>query len=203
MLQYTFVDANGEIKKWGAVETTDDIDALVADNVDLIYLPSIAPNPTSYRYYANNPTGTYAWILRPERAFDFYAWDYVTFVWYDPRDIDERRAAQWDVIKQAQFDADASDFDWLGSLFQVDVISRDKLQEQLLDSILATLAGDPWSIEWTLADDTTLTMDAADMAAMNRALAARTKTHHDKAQDKRALIYASMSPEDFTWDSVP
>lgn len=203
MLPYTFTDANGEIKLWGRVETSDDIDALTAANAGLVFVPDIAPNPNSYRYYAVFPGDTYAWVLRPERSADYEVWDYVGNFWYDPRPLAERRDLQWGVIQVAQAAADAEDLEWSGSTFQVDVGSRDKIKEALLDSILATLASEAWSIEWTLADNSTLTMSAADMASMSRALAARTNDNHDKAQDKRALIYASMSPEDITWDSVP
>lgn len=190
----------GEVVQYGTVPDADSHDAvfgLFPGHVVLGILPP-TEGDVYYDYWATPPN----WHTRPDKPHPTSTWDYVTREWSDGN-LDARRGAQWALIQAANVAADAEDLTWSGHSFQTDTLSRERMREAVLDSIIATLAGDPWSIDWTLTDNSTLTLSATAIAAVHRSLAARTDANHQRAQAKWAAIYASSTPEAITWTSTP
>lgn len=195
-----YSDTPGEVVQHGSLASTDDVIELSLLFPGKAVIGTQPPEGVdAYWDYSATPPD---WHVRPARPSPLAEWDYVARVW-GAGNLTARREAQWAVILAANIEADAQNLTWSTHEFQVDTVSRERLREALLDSMLATAAGETWSIVWTLADNGTVTLSAADIAAVHRALAARTDANHQHAQSKRSLINTSTSPEDITWTSTP
>lgn len=186
----------GKVVQSGTAEDLDRVIELSLVFPGTVPLGSLPPLGDTYWDYTPGE-----WVTRPERPNAASTWDYSTRAWVTS--LATRRDAQWALIKAAELEADADPYTWSGHVFQADAVSRRRLQEALLDKLLTEAGGGTYSVEWTLLDNSRLTLSGADLAAVYLGIASRATAVHDKAQDKRALIYASSTPEDITWTSTP
>lgn len=139
----------------------------------------------------------------PERPTDAAAFDFVAGAWVDPRTLADLQAEAWARIKAERERVEFGGFDWDGSRFDSDLISQSRIQGTVLLAQLALQAGQPFSIAWTLADNTRRTLSAADVAAVGVAMGVHIRAAHERAAGLRALIVAATTPEDLeaiTWD---
>lgn len=81
--------------------------------------------------------------------------------------LDTARTRAWARIKRARALAEAADFVCCGATYQAD---KDRIVGAAQLALLAQAAGQPYSIDWTLSDNTYLTLDAAGMIAVGAAL---------------------------------
>lgn len=58
---------------------------------------------------------------------------------------------------------------------------------------LAAQAGQPFSIDWTLADNTVRTLSGADMIAAGQAMALHIEAQHETGRAVRAAIMAATT----------
>jgi hypothetical protein len=107
----------------------------------------------------------------------------------------EVREARWQDIKAQREAREFGGFTWGGSYFDSDPISQSRIQGATILAMQAMAAAQPFSIDWTLADNTTRTLSAADMLAVGQALALHVITLHATARALRAAIEAAVSPE--------
>lgn len=122
--------------------------------------------------------------------------------WIDPRTVEQARADAWTRIKAARDIAEVADFAHDGNVYQAD---RERINGAVTAAILAQMAGAPYSIDWTLSDNTTVTLDGAQMMAVGAALAQRVKEVFEIGVTKRAAIAAAASPaaaDAITWASL-
>lgn len=124
---------------------------------------------------------------RPGPTYDF---DYALKQWVDPRTLEQRKAAQWEAIKQARANAEYGGFVWDGSPFDSDAASQQKI-----------IGASQWAsinpnieIDWTLADNTVRTLTAAQMQQVGQALGAHVDGVYAKARTLRQQIEAATTP---------
>lgn len=113
--------------------------------------------------------------------------------WTDERDLEQAREDKWRQTKARRDIAEYGDFTWDGSTFNADVESRNRIMGAVQLATLAMGAGQPYSVVWTLADNTTRTLSATDMMAVGATLGARVGAAHARAAELRAQINAATT----------
>lgn len=132
----------------------------------------------------------------------FYRYDLELGAWVDPRPLHELQAEKWAEIKRNRDTAEFGGFTWDGSPFDSDAISQSRIQGAVQ---LAAMAPG-FTIDWTLADNTTMTLTKAEVIGLGMALGAHIASVHSRGRVLRALIEAPdatvESVEAITWDSA-
>lgn len=115
---------------------------------------------------------------------EFSAWDDVSGGWIDARSLQEKRAAKWREIKAARHAAEFGSFVWDGKTFDADAVSQSRIQGvvqlSLLDNTLV--------MDWTLADNTTVSLTASEFIQVGVALGVHVNTAHTHARTLRDQI---------------
>jgi hypothetical protein len=127
----------------------------------------------------------------PTRAEHILRFDGAKLVWHDPRTLADHKAAQWELIKQARSQAEYAGFTWDGSTFDSDTLS----QNRITGAVTLAQLSPGFTINWTLADNSTRTLNQADMIAVGVALGQHVQTQFTKAQALRVAIEAATTPE--------
>jgi len=123
----------------------------------------------------------------------WHAWDWTALAWIDPRTLNDLKAAQWALIKRARDAAEQAGFVWDGSTFDCDPTSQSRIQGGALMATTALLNSAPFGINWTLADNTTRTLDAAQMIAVGLAMGQHIDSTHQIGRALRAEIDAATT----------
>ena len=108
----------------------------------------------------------------------------------------------WERIKAAREAAESSGFLYNGVLFDSDPVSIQRISGAVSLAMLAQAAGQPFSQTWTVADNTTMELDAAGMLAVGVALGTHISVIFEKARDKRAAIATATTADELdaiTW----
>jgi hypothetical protein len=87
-------------------------------------------------------------------------------------------------------------FPYLGKVFDSDPRSVQRISVAVAAAQAALGAGAPFSIDWTCADNSTITMDGQQMAALPVAFAIWGDALHQQAKALRAQIEAATTVED-------
>ena len=128
----------------------------------------------------------------PPKPSPHHTFNYTTKQWEDPRTLADLKAAQWGLIKQARSQAEYAGFTWDGSTFDSDALS----QNRITGAVTLAQMSPTFVINWILADNTTRTLNQADMIAVGVALGQHVQTQFTKAQALRVAIEAATTPED-------
>lgn len=137
-------------------------------------------------------------LAKGEKPSPHHIFDYATKLWVDPRTLQDFKSAKWQEIKLARDDAEFGGFDWNGSRFDSDAISQSRIQ----GAVQLAAMSPAFTIEWTLADNSVRTLDAAGMAAVGAALGAHVAAQHTQARGLRVQIDAATSSaqlENINW----
>lgn len=110
--------------------------------------------------------------------------------WLDPS-LTDAQAAAWGIVKSARTVAELAPFEYDGQLYDADVT---RVAGAALNALMAQLAGVPFSIDWTLADNTVRTLNGAQMQACGLALAQHIETAFGTARAMREAIAAATTP---------
>ena len=108
-------------------------------------------------------------------------------------DLATARSRRWAYIKDCR---DAAE--WAGAptphgLFDSDPASQTKLNGAITAAQLAIASGDPFAIEWTCADNSTVTLDAAQMVDVGLAVLAHVNAVHQQGRTLREQIEAAAT----------
>lgn len=128
----------------------------------------------------------------------WHQWDWDALAWIDPRTLEDLKAAQWALIKRARDAAEQAGFVWDGSTFDCDPLSQSRIQGGALMATTALLNSAPFGIDWTLADNTTRTLDAAQMIAVGLAMGQHIDATHQIGRALRAQIDAATTAEEIS-----
>lgn len=133
------------------------------------------------------------WVVQPkgDAASPWHRWDTSAAVWL--LDLDAAKADRWAAIKTERDLREFGKFVWSGHSFDGDRDSQRRLNLALMKAKAAFDAGEDWSIDWTLADNTVLTLSAADLIAVVQALGDNIDAAHEWARVKRAQIEAASN----------
>lgn len=129
----------------------------------------------------------------PPKTTSYYSWDWATHSWADSRTLQQAKDQKWTQIK---LDRDASIKAPLSTpygTFDADANSRANIANAVL--YLQTLAqqGTPGTVDWTLVDNTTITLNYAEMSEVGLLLGQRTNTAYDTGRALRLQIDAATT----------
>lgn len=112
------------------------------------------------------------------------------------------RERKWAEIKLARDAAEFGGFEWDGSRFDSDRTSAQRIGLALQYAAMAKAAGLPASVDWTLADNATRTLDADDMLGVGTAMTNHIGAQHAKARELRTQIDTAQTEAEIiniTW----
>lgn len=102
----------------------------------------------------------------------------------DMRGIDDARAQAWERIKQRRAEEECKPFSCNGAVYDGNAASTQRISRNAMHA----MSNHDFSIDWTLADNTAATLDAAGMIAVDAALTARNAAVFDTARLLREQI---------------
>lgn len=175
---FALVDANGQHVMSGMSDAAPEIPGAV----DVGVLP-----PTIYHRW---DFATSAWLEVPERPSIHHTFNWTSFEWEDLRALAERKAAKWEEIKRARDAAESGGFPYLGKQIDSDAVSVQRIS---VAAAGAMLAPEEYTIDWTCADNTVLTLTRDQMVAMPAALALYGNHLHQVARAVRQEIEAATT----------
>lgn len=129
----------------------------------------------------------------PQQPSPHHTWDWVTKEWADQRSLEEVKTAKWEEIKLARNAQEFDKFTWDGSDFDSDLTSQSRIQGGSQLATLAILNSQPFSIDWTLYDNTVRTLSAEDMIAVGQAMGLHINATHSHGRAKREALDAATT----------
>lgn len=111
-------------------------------------------------------------------------------------DLDVLRARRWVAVRAARDRVQLSDCVTPLGRVDTDAASQLKISGAVQMAMIAQAAGAPFSIEWTMHDNSPVTHDAAQMIAMGVAVGQHVAACHEVAVMKRTAIEAAASEAD-------
>ncbi len=180
---------------------------ILGNGADSCRLGNNLPNPTTVTVEFQGQTQTHvvttgAFVFSTEEAGEYQITAEhlphkpLTTLITVTKAIAQRRAERWTVIKALRSAREYGTFTWNGLTFDADAESQRRIQGAVQLAQLAISQGSPFSIDWTLADDSVETLSAADMVAVGVALGQHVQTQHATGRALRQQIIGANSQED-------
>lgn len=134
----------------------------------------------------------------PSRPSEHHTFNYAIKQWEDPRTLDDLR-----LVKRTQInkDRDAFEFgglDWNGYRFDSNAISQQRIQGSAQMAMVAQAAGQPFSIDWTLADNSVIALDGNQMLSVGLTMGQHIASAHSKSRLLKQQIDAAQSAEELS-----
>lgn len=115
-----------------------------------------------------------------------HVFDYSIKQWADPRTLDEIKSQKWQEIKKQRDALESGGFEFEGGIYDSDQVSQGRIMG-------ASIAG--VDQVWTLADNTTRLLTAAQLQQLYVALLMHIATTHERGRIARQLIYDATTKE--------
>lgn len=109
--------------------------------------------------------------------------------------LNKHKQNKWEEIKFKRSEAEFSTFVWRIYEFDSDDISQSRIQGAVILAMQAQLAAQPFSIDWTLFDNSVITLSAVDMIEVGQALAIHVNTQHTIARQLRIALNQANTKE--------
>lgn len=157
-------------------KTQGSINGFIADSVFYINTETLEPTPI--------PTQD-----SPDTIFDW-----ATKQWYDPRTLEDLKDAKWAQVKAAREAAIDAALPTPYGTFDSDASARTSITDAVL--MLQSLAalGQPTTVDFTLADNSVVTLTTAEMVNVGLLLGQKVQAAYAAARALRAQIEASTTP---------
>lgn len=114
----------------------------------------------------------------------------------DTTELETARLNKWNNIKAYRDRQEYGGFVWDGSVFDSDPQSQSRIQGAVQLAILAQQAGQPFSITWTLQDNTVRTLNGQEIIAVGQALAAHVQAIHQIGRVLREQVNSATTVEE-------
>ena len=123
-------------------------------------------------------------VYIPAKPSPNHQFNYTTKQWEDPRTLADLKAEKWRNIKANRDAAEHGGFTWDGSVFDSDALS----QQRITGAVTLAQMSPAFTTVWTLKDNSTRTLSAADMFAVGVALGVHVSAQFLQGQLLRAQI---------------
>lgn len=127
------------------------------------------------------------WLISPEGPFAGGA----LIVPAEP--LETAKARKWTALKQRRDELETAGFPYLGKTFDSDSRSVQRITTTVLAAQAVTASGEPFSIDWTTADNSIITLDGPQMLGVPVALAVYGGGLHATATELRLAIEAATT----------
>ena len=132
-------------------------------------------------------------VEMPVKPSAHHVFDWAAKVWVDPRSLQDLKDARWAEVRRERDSAEFGGFTWDGSRFDSDALS----QQRITGAVTLAMMNSAFSIDWTLADNTVRTLNAADMIAVGVALGQHVSACHERGRVLRGEIAAATTVGEF------
>lgn len=144
----------------------------------------------------------------PDDADKTWAWDDTIKRWVATATLREVKREQAFRIKAAAKAEDQTDITIAGNVLNADAASRALLFQKVQIAQMAVADGQPFAVDWMLADETVVTLNANQVKAVVRAInaredAIRAHAHTLLAAIKAATTSAEVGSIVWTWPPPP
>lgn len=112
------------------------------------------------------------------------------------RTLEQAKADAIAQINSRRDTLEAAGFEYLGKVFDSDARSVQRISVAVLAAQAAIAAQAPFSIDWTVQDNSVVTLDAEAMVGMPAVLAAYALGLHEHAKGQKVLIEAAGTIEE-------
>lgn len=150
-----------------------------------------ASQETSDSHYVD--LGSNNLVAKPPQPSKHHTFNWQTKQWQDPRTLQDLQTAQWATIKQARDAAELGPFSCNGMRFDGDLNAQRRLAAYISVSKSAIAAGQPFSAEFTLADNTLVMLSAQDFVGIELAKVQSVAAAFAHATALRAQIEAAST----------
>jgi Domain of unknown function (DUF4376) len=191
MISYFLHDAEGNIVSTGRCQH-DNLHLM--ESSGLIARIGEANPAVNYYDIQTDEVRTYddgALARREDRRGAGYRWSLGQ--WIDERSLDLAKAQKWNYIKRACTTAEFGTFTVSGYEFDCDHDSQTRIASAFQSAMDARTNGEPFSIAWTLADNTDVTLSRAQVIAVGRALQVHVNGLHDRCRQLRQQINSATT----------
>jgi hypothetical protein len=127
-------------------------------------------------------------VLLPPQPSIHHRADPATQQWVDTRSLEQLKAAKWSQIKRSRDAAEYGGFTHNGLVFDSDPDSVQRISGAVTMAMIAASADAPFSIDWTLADNTVHTLTGEEVVQIGLALGAHVASVHATARTLRLAI---------------
>jgi hypothetical protein len=190
----TFIryDADGVIRNLGTCSDAETPSAIAG-------LSSLAVSPSidaANSYVSGGVVLAYTSGQRAARATppnDSSVWSNATMSWSDPRTLQEHKDAKWELIKQSREAAFNAPLTTPYGTFDSDAESRTRITDAVLMAQTLAGMGQPAAIDFTLADNSVVTLDATQMVTVGLLLGAKIQAAFATGRSLRTAIYAATT----------
>lgn len=113
----------------------------------------------------------------------------------DNTTLEGSKLSKWTTIKNHRDWLEYAGFTWDNSTFDSDPQSQSRIQGGVQLALMAQQSNQPFSINWTLKDNTVRTLNIQDMLAVGQALASHIQTLHQTSRTLREQLNAATTVE--------
>lgn len=128
----------------------------------------------------------------PPAPSNWHVWNWFpVFSWTE--DVERAKQAAWRSVKAARDEREFGPFQYNAMYFDGDQDAQRRISLAVLGAQAALTAGTPWTLDWTLANNTVINLTAEEMVSVAEALGANITAAHEEARQKRAAIDAATT----------
>ena len=189
MIYYAIYDTTtGQIYQTCVAPSRDSISHLIGPNKNAL---EIADDLSNTQFYIDIDSNTL--VEFPPKPNQYSVWDWTQHTWVDPRTLQDYKDEKWEQIKRGRDAAINAPLDTPYGTFDADANSRANIANAVLYLQTLEQQGTPGTIDWTLADNTTITLNYAEMSSVGLLLGQRTNAAYDTGRALRAQIDAATT----------
>lgn len=136
----------------------------------------------------------------PAQPSGAYVFDWTTKQWYDPRTLQDLKDEHWTLMKLARAAAIDAPLPTPYGVFDSDASARTSITDAVL---MLQKVGPAGTIDFTLADNTVVTLTTAQMVQVGLLLGQKVQQAYTIARARRTQIEAATTPaevEAVTWE---
>jgi hypothetical protein len=133
------------------------------------------------------------WVKRTPQPSLFHQLDLTTYLWVDPRSLQDHKDAKWFDIKQERSTSIDAPLVTPYGVFDSNIESRAAITSAVL--MLQTLErlNEPSTIDFTLANNDTVTLTTSEMVSVGLALGLKIQVAHDRSRTLRAKLNTALT----------
>jgi len=125
-----------------------------------------------------------------------HVFNFITKQWEDPRTLDEIKTLKKSELKVERDREDFGGFEWNGHRFDSNQISQQRIGLAIQEAMFCMSTGLPFSKDWTLENNTVITLTANDMIAVGLAMGQNIRAAHEKYRLLKQQLAAANTIEE-------
>jgi hypothetical protein len=153
---------------------------------------------------ANSYRDSSSWVSMPSQPSKNHEWNWQSKSWVDTRTLDDLKENKWESLRAKRNAAESGGFTWDGSTFDSDPVSQGKIQGAALAALIALSRGRPFSVDWTLANNSIRTLSAEEMIDVGEAMLLHITSTHEHGRTLRERIFRQETTaeelSEITWE---